>query len=190
MPKDKIFPSKVMVIGFSGSGKSTISKMISDILNIPVLYLDTVHWLPNWIENDKETEYKIISDFLNDNDSWVIDGNYSHMSYKERLEKSDLIVFMSFNRFNCLFRAFKRLFENRGKTRESMTDNCVEKVDFEFIKWILFDSRKKSQTDNYKYALEKYSDKVVIIRNQKEYDDFIDILRVYKIFSVNKPSMA
>ena len=67
--------SKIMVIGFSGSGKSTISKMISDILNIPVLYLDKVHWLPNWIENDAKTECKIVSNFLKDNDSWVIDGN-------------------------------------------------------------------------------------------------------------------
>lgn len=166
--------SKIMVIGFSGSGKSTISKMISDILNIPVLYLDSVHWLPNRIENDTKTECKVVSDFLENNNSWVIDGNFSHMSYKERLESADLIVFMNFNRFNCLFRAFKRLFENLGKTRESMADNCVEKVDFEFIKWILWDSRQKSQTDNYKYALEKYGDKVVVIRNQKEYDVFID----------------
>lgn len=108
---------------------------------------------------------------------------YNFASYGGFPEKSDLIVFMSFNRFNCLFRAFKRLFENRGKTRESMADNCVEKVDFEFIKWILFDSRKKSQTDNYKYALEKYSDKVVVIRNQKEYDDFIDNFKSkYQVF--------
>lgn len=64
-----------------------------------------------------------------------------------------------------------------------MADNCVEKVDFKFIKWILFDSRKKSQTDNYKYALEKYSDKVVVIRNQKEYDDFIDNFKSkYQVF--------
>ena len=120
--------SKIMVIGFSGSGKSTISKMISNTLNIPVLYLDKVHWLEDWVENDKESECKIVSDFLENNDSWVIDGNYSHMSFRERLEKSDLIVFMNFNRFNCLFRAFKRLFENRGKTRESMADNCVRKL--------------------------------------------------------------
>lgn len=131
----------------------------------------------------KKLSVRLYPIFLKNNNSWVIDGNYSHMSYKERLEKSDLIVFMSFNRFNCLFRAFKRLFENRGKTRESMADNCVEKVDFEFIKWILWDSRKKSQTDNYKYALEKYSDKVVVIRNQKEYDYFIDNFKSkYQVF--------
>lgn len=183
--------SKIMVIGFSGSGKSTISKMISNTLNIPVLYLDRVHWLENWVENDKESECKIVSDFLENNDSWVIDGNYSHMSFRERLEKSDLIVFMNFNRFNCLFRAFKRLFENRGKTRESMADNCVEKVDFEFIKWILWDSRKKSQTNNYKYALENYRDKVIIIKNQKEYDDFIDNFKVkYQVFKSSNPSLS
>lgn len=175
--------SKIMVIGFSGSGKSTISKMISNTLNIPVLYLDKVHWLESWVENDKESECKIVSDFLENNDSWVIDGNYSHMSYNERLESADLIIFMNFNRFNCLFRAFKRLFENRGKTRESMADNCVEKVDFEFIKWILWDSRQKSQTNNYKYALENYRDKVIIIKNQKKYDDFIDNFKVkYQVF--------
>ena len=177
--------SKIMVIGFSGSGKSTISKMISDILNIPVLYLDKVHWLPNWVENDAKTECKIVSNFLKDNDSWVIDGNYSHMSYNERLESADLIIFMNFSRFNCLFSSLYRIYKNRGISWLSIGDFCIENVDFEFLKWILWDSRKKSQTDNYKYVFEKYGDKVIIIKNQREYDDFIDnFKRKYQVLKV------
>ena len=51
--------SKIMVIGFSGSGKSTISKMISNTLNIPVLYLDRVHWLENWVEMTKNLSVRL-----------------------------------------------------------------------------------------------------------------------------------
>ena len=52
---------KIAVIGYSGSGKSTLAKRISEEYSLPLLYLDTVHWLPDWCERDTEEAQKIVS---------------------------------------------------------------------------------------------------------------------------------
>ena len=35
---------KIIVIGCPGSGKSTLSKKLNEILGIPVVYLDMLYW--------------------------------------------------------------------------------------------------------------------------------------------------
>jgi adenylate kinase family enzyme len=39
---------KIIVIGSSGSGKSTFSRKLSRAMNIPVYHLDALFWKPNW----------------------------------------------------------------------------------------------------------------------------------------------
>jgi len=134
---------KVAIIGYSGSGKSTLAAKMGDIYNCPVLYLDRVHFKDNWIERDDETAKAILKDFMDKNDSWVIDGNYTKLLRDRRLKEADMIVFMSFSRLTCLRQAIKRYRTYQGKTRESMADNCPEKMDMEFIKWILLDRKER-----------------------------------------------
>lgn len=110
---------KIAVLGYSGSGKSTLAKQLADFYQIPVLFLDTVQFLPGWQERNREEALTIVRDFMK-NDSWVIDGNYSEFLQKERLEQADQILILNFSRGVCLFRALNRYFNNRGRTRESM----------------------------------------------------------------------
>ena len=96
---------KVAILGYSGSGKSTLAKQLADHWQVPVLYLDTVQFLPNWAERSADEGCAIVSDFLEKNDGWVIDGNYRKLLQKERLEQADQIVILSFPRLLCFFRA-------------------------------------------------------------------------------------
>jgi adenylate kinase family enzyme len=164
---------KVAIIGYSGSGKSTLAAKMGDIYNCPVLYLDRVHFKDNWIERDDETAKAILKDFMDKNDSWVIDGNYTKLLRDRRLKEADMIVFMSFSRLTCLRQAIKRYRTYQGKTRESMADNCPEKMDMEFIKWILLDGRTKEKKEEYDETIRKYKQKIVILRNRKENASFL-----------------
>ena len=58
---------KISIIGYSASGKSTFAKNLGEILDIPVLHLDKVNFLPNWEERKKEDSEKIVLDFINKN---------------------------------------------------------------------------------------------------------------------------
>lgn len=163
---------KIAIIGYSGSGKSTLAKHLATKHETDVLYLDTVHWLPGWNERSREEKEKIVEDFLTTHGSWVIDGNYSKLFYDRRMEEADQIIFMAFNRFACLYRAHKRHKAYKGRSRESITEGCDEKMDLEFIKWILHGGRDKRNRERYKNTIEKHKNKVVIIKNQKQLEKF------------------
>lgn len=74
-------------------------------------------------------------------DKWIIDGNYQR-TLKLRLKRSDAVIYLDYNMIFCLFNVIKRFFLNIGKVREDMGGNCVEKIDFEFISFILTFNRK------------------------------------------------
>lgn len=163
---------KIAIIGYSGCGKSTLAGYLSELYQIPVLYLDCVFWLPNWKGREREESVNIVKQFLDTNDSWVIDGNYSYMEKERRMEEADRIIFLNFNRFSCLFRAYRRYFKYRGQTRESMGEGCEEKIDLEFVWWILHAGRTREEKRNYQKILQKYPAKCIVIKNQRQLTAF------------------
>ena len=166
---------------YSASGKSTFAKNIGEILDIPVLHLDKVNFLPNWEERKVEESEKIVLDFIEkNNDKFVIDGNFSKFAYDLRMKISDKIIFFDFDRFTCLFQAFQRYNKYKGKVRESMTEGCCEKLDWEFIKWVLFDGRTEERINKYNRVVEKYKEKVIIVQNRKEADDLLEKIKTDK----------
>ena len=74
---------KIILIGCPGSGKSTLSKQLSDILNIEVIHLDKIYWKPFWVNITKEEFDEKLDEILKLN-SFIIDGNY-HRTIKQRL---------------------------------------------------------------------------------------------------------
>lgn len=168
---------KIAIIGYSGSGKSTLARQLGDFYNCPVLYLDKIQFEANWKERNKEIAKNIVKEFLDNNDNWVIDGNYTALLRERRLEEADIIIYMCFSRLTCLYQAYNRYRKYKGKTRESMAPDCNEKLDFEFIKWILLDGRSKEKEKQYAETIQKYSQKIVILRNRKEIALLLDGLK-------------
>ena len=68
---------RVRVVGSSGSGKTTTARALAARLDVPVLELDAVHWLPGWQERDPDEFRRLVSDFASAAPRWVIDGNYN-----------------------------------------------------------------------------------------------------------------
>ncbi|MDU5237613.1 MAG: DNA topology modulation protein FlaR, partial [Finegoldia magna] len=103
---------KISIIGYSASGKSTLAQDISQTYDLPLLHLDQVNHTENWQQRDLDEAINIVENFMKQDD-WVIDGNYSKLKKTERLALSDIIIFLNFNRFNCLARAIKRYIKYR-----------------------------------------------------------------------------
>lgn len=95
---------KAIIIGYSGSGKSSLAGYLGNKYDIPVLYLDKVHWLSGWRERNTDESVLIVEKFLNCNSEWIIDGNYRKLLYERRLKEADIIIFMNFNRIVCFYR--------------------------------------------------------------------------------------
>ncbi|MBE6671320.1 MAG: DNA topology modulation protein [Ruminococcaceae bacterium] len=160
---------KIAILGHSGSGKSTLARKLAEIYKTDVLHFDTVQFLPNWEIRDLEDKKRITKEFLDSHDSWIIDGNYSRLYFDRRMQEADLIIILSFNRFSCLYRAFRRYLKYKNTTRPDMAEGCNEKFDLEFIKWILLRQTKVK----FKDVVSEYGNKVVLIKNQKQLDKYL-----------------
>ncbi len=164
---------KIAIIGYCGCGKSTLAEKLSEKYNLPVLYLDTVHHLPGWQARPREETRVIVGAFLDENTEkgWVIDGNYKRQHFERRMEEADNILLLRFSRFACLYRAWKRYRIYKGKTRPSMTAGCEEKLDVEFIRWILWEG-PNSHGPLFDEVMANYPEKVTLIRNQRQLDAY------------------
>lgn len=161
---------KIVVIGYSGSGKSTLAKFLSIELGLPLLYLDTNQYVDNWKLRERNEAMNLILEFMK-KDDWVMDGNYYEFFIQQRCKEADEIIFLNFNRWSCFYRAWKRYRLYRGKHRESMMEGCIEKFDFEFMCWILFQGRK--QKNKLFNIIHTYSSKSIILKNQKQVDTYM-----------------
>ena len=165
---------KIAIMGYSGSGKSTLARLLAEKHNLAVLHFDAVHFLPGWAIRSSAEKEKITKEFMDSHDGWVIDGNYFKLYPERRIAEADLVILLLFNRFSCLYRAYRRSRIYANKTRPDMGEGCKEKFDLEFMKWILWKGRKKEVRARYKDIKKKYPQKVIVIRNQKQLNRFIE----------------
>ena len=74
------YPSKyarrIVIVGTTGSGKTTLSKRLSQMLGIPTVELDAIRHGPNWAETPDDEFRRRIADSLR-GDRWIVDGNYT-----------------------------------------------------------------------------------------------------------------
>lgn len=179
---------KVSIIGYSGSGKSTLAEQIGEMYNYPVLHLDKINFKAGWQERNREEVLSIAEEFMK-NKSWIIDGNYSWILQKKRFTEADIIIFMNFSRIVSFIQAYKRYLKNKNQVRKDMADGCIEKFDFEFIKWILFEGRSLEYKENYRETCEKYKEKIIVCSSRKDVKKLLSNLerRMFEICENNKP---
>lgn len=164
---------KIALVGYSGSGKSTMSRKLAALFGCPVLHLDTVQFTPGWHERPRDEARAMVAAFLDQNASWVIDGNYPSFHRERRLAEADLIVFFNFPRLVCLWQAGWRYLRYRGRTREDMAEGCPEKMDWEFVRWLLWDGRSPSRRHDLIQALSPHKHKCVTLRSRRQANYFL-----------------
>ena len=157
---------KIVIIGYSGSGKSTLAKTLGAHYNIAVLHLDSVNFLSGWKVRDEKESNEIVKKFIEENESWIIDGNY-HKIASYRFELADKIIFLNYNRFFCLNSVIKRYKENIGKTRSDMAAGCEEKLDLKFLYWVFIKGRSKTRRDRFKNILNNHKN-AIVFKNRKQ----------------------
>lgn len=157
---------KIIIIGSSGSGKSTFARKLRDITNLPLYYLDIL-WHKKDRTNISREEFDEKLEKILKKDKWIIDGNYQR-TIEMRLKECDTVFLMDYPLEVCLSGAEERV----GKKREDLPW-IEEKVDEEF-KQIIVDFSKNKLPQIYK-LLEKYqkNKNIVIFKSREEAEGYI-----------------
>lgn len=128
--------NRILVIGCSGGGKTTISVDLANRLGIEYQSIDRdVRWLPNWQQRDRETQKAILLELVS-RDRWVMDGSGAS-TFDIRLPRADLILWVRVRRSVALKGLTTRVLRNFRTVRPQMADGCPEKLpDLEFLSYI------------------------------------------------------
>lgn len=125
---------RILIIGCSGGGKSTLSRKLSEKLALPLTHLDVLFWKPGWTESTYD-EFRPKIAAVTATDRWIIDGNFS-ATFDIRMPRADTIIWIDQPRWLCLWRAFWRTTSQYGSNRPDLAPGCPEKYDWEFYKFI------------------------------------------------------
>ena len=108
---------KINVVGTSGSGKSTFSKALAEILHYPYIEMDAIFWKPDWEESSDEVFFHKLKKALQE-EYWVLDGNYSRTT-SIKWKEVDTVIWLDFNFVRTLYQAIKRAI-NRAITQKEL----------------------------------------------------------------------
>jgi adenylate kinase family enzyme len=165
---------RIVIVGCGGAGKSTLARQLGPLLRLPVVHLDAVFWQPGWQAISREQEHALLEEIAV-REAWIIDGNYQ-ATMPLRLEAADTIIFLDFSTWRCLYRVLKRYVQYRGRTRPDMGEGCPEKLDGEFLHWIL--RYRISARPRVLASLARYGSgrEVFVFRNPRQVSAFLQRL--------------
>ena len=69
---------RVVVVGTSCSGKTTLARTLAQMWRIPHTELDTLHWLPHW-QSRPLADFRALTRQAIAAERWTLDGNYSRV---------------------------------------------------------------------------------------------------------------
>jgi hypothetical protein len=114
---------RIVVIGNTGTGKSTLSRVLGTKLALPVYHLDTIFWQPGWrptpAREFAQQHHAIVA-----RNNWIIDGLASWDSVVERVVAADTIVFPDYPLWQQYLWTAKRQIEYAFQPRTDLPPCC------------------------------------------------------------------
>ena len=164
---------KILVIGCPGSGKSFLSKELSNITNIPCFHIDNLYWAKDKTHITREELIIKYHDVL-DKDEFILDGNYiSTIDY--RLKYANCVIFLDFSLEDCIQGIKNRNNEIRDDIPWVQTEIDGE----ELIAWIRsFEDRERVEIIR---LLNDFKGEKIILKNKEEVINFLNKIKNSRI---------
>ncbi|WP_419881851.1 AAA family ATPase [Peribacillus sp. B-H-3] len=167
-------PKKIHIIGSVGSGKTTLAKELSLLLNIPYYELDNVVWKRHKTGDIRRTEEerdKYLTSIIN-SDSWIIEGVHNEDWVSPSFHHAQLIIFLDTKNSTRIYRIIKRFMFQILRIEKSNYTPTI-KIFFKMFKWNRYFEQVGKPDFFTKYG--KYSDKFAVIHHKKSLKNYFTL---------------
>jgi len=120
--------NSINIVGSPGSGKSTLSKKVSEELGFKIINFDELF---DKLCDSGKVLNQIEKTLCSEKDV-IIDGTYTSLLSEKRLTNTDLFIFLSKNPIICFLRVVKRSLTNSNLFRNEKLSFKIIKVIFSF----------------------------------------------------------
>ncbi len=117
-------PGRIVVLGGSCSGKSTLAHRLADVIDAPYVELDALYWRPEWTPAPVE-EFVAALDAVSAEERWVAAGNYRSRAQATTWPRAELFVWLDLPLSLTLRRMVRRTWR-RWRTRELLWGTNIE----------------------------------------------------------------
>jgi adenylate kinase family enzyme len=177
-PEDLIKNSlRIVVIGSSCAGKSTLAFRLSELLALKYIQLDALYWKADWQAREKDEFNELVINEIN-SEKWAVDGNYGiirHLIWP----KAEIVIWLNYDFSLVLKRALVRTIK-RIVTKEELFSGNRETFKKSFFDkdsilwWVITTFHRRRKEIPLMLKEKEYEHlKVIEIRKAKELDKLL-----------------
>ena len=159
---------RIVVVGTSGSGKTTVARQLAAALDVTYVELDALNWEADWVglnEHDPEEFRRRVEEAVR-GDAWVVDGNYGIV--RDLVwPNATALVWLDYPLRVALWRMAKRTI-SRTLTKEPLWKGNTESFRKQFFSreslflWAIKTNRRRHTTYPAALAQPEYAHLVVL----------------------------
>ena len=172
---------RVLVIGTTGSGKTTMARKVAEIIDGTALDIDDFLWQPGWVQRPKEEMLAMLVEPLSQ-ERWTLSGN-NRKNRDFYWSRADTVIWLNYSFWVVFSRLLMRTIK-RVVMKEEVMPGCVETFHSQFLSkdsllvWFFktYWHRKK----DYRKAIneDKYQHLTVLeFRHPRQAKQFLENLR-------------
>jgi adenylate kinase family enzyme len=145
---------RLVVVGCSGSGKTTMAKRLARALDVPRVELDALNWDPGWrslVAEDPEEFRRRVAE-ATAGEAWVADGNYTK-AREVHWSRATAFVWMDTPRWRVMRQVIWRSLSRAVSKRELWPGTGNKEL---FRKWIEKEHPIRWAWDTWAMVRERY----------------------------------
>lgn len=171
---------RIVVVGTTSSGKSTLAEKMSGRLGADFVELDALNWQPNWTPAPLE-DFRARVETATQSEAWVAAGNY-HAVRDLVWPKAEALVWLDYSLplvfWRLLTRTFRRVFlreELWNGNRESLWSHLKLWSDDSLFHWLFKTYWRRKREIPQLLTLPEYAHLTIFhFTNPRETDDWLN----------------